>query len=145
MPKKPRDHREESGQVADKITAGATISSESKTAINYILGDLFDDQCQSKCQQKKLLRVATVKAMVNSIHIKGSHEETKPIDGPISFLLVNPNKIIMPHYDVLVLTLCINGFYVHKVLIDLVSATDLLQLPAFKHMKLSLGMLNSAR
>ena len=50
----------------------------------------------------------------------------------------------MPHYDALVLTLCINSFDVHMVLVDLGSAIDLLQLPAFKQMKISLGMLNSA-
>ena len=50
----------------------------------------------------------------------------------------------MPHYDALVFTLCINGFDVPMVLIDPASAIDLLQLPAFKQMKLSLGMLNSA-
>ena len=49
----------------------------------------------------------------------------------------------MLYYDALVPTLCINGFDVHKVLIDLGSAADLLQLPAFKQMKLSLGVLNS--
>ena len=42
------------------------------------------------------------------------------------------------------LTLCINGFDVHKVLIDPGSITKILQLLAFKQMKLSLGMLNSA-
>ena len=51
----------------------------------------------------------------------------------------------MPHYDALVLTLYINGFDVHRVPVDLGSATDLLQLLAFKQIKLSLGMLNSAR
>ena len=50
----------------------------------------------------------------------------------------------MPHYDALVLTLCINGFDVHKVLVDPSSAADLLQLLAFMHMKLSSYMLNSA-
>ena len=68
----------------------------------------------------------------------------KPMDDPISFSLVNSNIIIMPYYDALVLTLCINGFNVHRVLVDLGNAIDLLQLPAFKQMKLSLGMLNSA-
>ena len=68
----------------------------------------------------------------------------KPMDDPISFSLVNSNIIIMPYYDALVLTLCINGFNVHRVLVDLGNAVDLLQLPAFKQMKLSLGMLNSA-
>ena len=49
----------------------------------------------------------------------------------------------MPHYDALVLTLCINGFDVYRVLIDLGSAVDLVQLPSFKQMKLSLGAMNS--
>ena len=77
--------------------------------------------------------------------MEGNHEETKPIDGPISFHPVNLNRIIVPHYDALVLTLCINGFVVYRVLLDLGSATDLLLLLAFKKMNLSLGMLNSAR
>ena len=74
--------------------------------------------------------------------IKGRHEETKPIDDPISFPPVNPKRVIVPHYDALVLTLYINGFDVHKVLIDHGSTEDLLQLPAFKKMKLSLGVVN---
>ena len=50
----------------------------------------------------------------------------------------------MPHYDALVLTLCISCFDVHRVLVDPGSAIDLLQLPVFNQMKLSLGMLNLA-
>ena len=49
----------------------------------------------------------------------------------------------MPHYDALVLTLCISGFDVHRVLVDLGSTADLLQLLAFTQMKLSSDMLNS--
>ena len=49
----------------------------------------------------------------------------------------------MPHYDALVLTLCISGFDVHKVLVDSDSAIDLLQLLAFNQMRLSLGLQNS--
>ena len=49
----------------------------------------------------------------------------------------------MPHYDALVLTLCINGFDMNRVLVDSGSAVDLLQLLAFVQMKLSYGMLNS--
>ena len=70
--------------------------------------------------------------------------EVEPIDGPISFPLVNPNRVIVPHYDALVLTLCINGFDVHKVLVDPGSAENLLQLPSFTQLKLSFDMLNSA-
>ena len=72
-----------------------------------------------------------IKARVNAIHTGGSREETKLIDGPISFPSVNPNKVIMPHYDALLLTLCISGFDVNKVLVDPGSAVDLLQLLAF--------------
>ena len=50
----------------------------------------------------------------------------------------------MPHYDALVLTLCINGFDVHRIMVDPGSATYLLQLLAFTQMKLSSDMLNSA-
>ena len=103
----------------------------------------LDHRYQSKRKQKKLLRVATVKARVNAVHISGSREETKPIDGPISFPLVNLNRVIMPYYDALVLTLCMNGFDVHRVLVDPSNATDLLQMLAFNQMKLSLLMLNS--
>ena len=49
----------------------------------------------------------------------------------------------MPYYDALVLTLCINGFYVNRVLVDPSSATYLFQLPAFNQMKLSSRMMNS--
>ena len=88
------------------------------------------------------MRAATIKSRVNAIQTEGRHEETKPIDGPISFPPINLSMIIVPHYDALVLTLCINGFDVRKILVDPGSATDLLQLPAFKHMKLSLGVVN---
>ena len=81
----------------------------------------------TKRPQKKLLRAATVKARVNVIHTGGSREE--------------PSRY-SPYYDVVVLTLCISGFDVHRVLIDPGSATDLFQLPAFNQTKLSSGMLN---
>ena len=95
------------------------------------MGGSFDDQYQSKRQQKKLMREATVKARVNAVHTSGSREETKLIDGPISFPPVNSNRVIVAHYDALVLTLCINGFDVHMVWVDPGRATDLLQMPAF--------------
>ena len=63
---------------------------------------------------------------MNVVYTKSNQEEVEPIDGPISFPSVNPNRLIMPHYDALVLTLCINGFDVHRVLVDPSSTTDLL-------------------
>ena len=88
------------------------------------------------------MRVATIKARVNAVHIRSSREETKPIDDPISFPPINPNKVIVPHYVALVLTLCINGFDVHRVLVDPGSSVDLLQPLAFNQMKLSSQMMN---
>ena len=79
---------------------------------------------------------------MNAIHMGSSRAETEPIDGPISFPPVNPNRFIVPHYDVLVLNLCINGFDVHRVLVDPGNAADLLQLPTVRKMNLSLEMLN---
>ena len=87
--------------------------------------------------------MAKIKARVNVIHMGSSSEEIEPIDGPISFPPVNLSRVIMPHYDALVLTLYINCFDVHRVLVDPGSAADLLQLPTFKQMKISLEMLNS--
>ena len=81
---------------------------------------------------------------MNVIHTESSQGEVKPVDGLISFPPFNPNRVIVPHYDALVLTLCINGFDVHMILVDPSNATDLLQLSAFTQMKLSLGMLNLA-
>ena len=72
------------------------------------------------------MRKATVKARVNVIHMGGSREETKSIDGLISFPPVNSNRVIVPHYDALILTLCISDFDVHRVLVDPSSATEFL-------------------
>ena len=43
----------------------------------------------------------------------------------------------------LILTLCINNFDVHRVLVDLGSVAKLLHLSAFKQMKVSLSHLSS--
>ena len=88
--------REESAPIADRITVGVVAPFKSRPTINYILGGPYDYQYQSKHQQKKLLRAAMVKAWVNTVHIGGNREEIKPIDGPISFPLVNPNRVIVP-------------------------------------------------
>ena len=137
------DQGVESGQPAGRIVARQATPSEPRPAINYILGGPTDDKYQSKRQQKRLVRATTVKARVNAVHTEGSQAEVEPIDGPISFPPVNSNMVIMPHYDALVLTLRINGFDVHGVLVDLGSVTDLLQLLAFTQMKLSLDVINS--
>ena len=91
-----------------------------------------------------MLRAATVRAKVNTVSTRENTTVAQPIDGSISFPLVNPTRVITPHYDALVLTVCINGFDVHRVLVDPGSATDLLHLPTFKHMRVPINHLNSA-
>ena len=91
-----------------------------------------------------MLPIASVRARINTINTLESGAVIQPVDGPISFRLINPTRVITPHYDALVLTLCINNFDVHKILVDPGSATDLLYLPAFQQMKVPLNHLNSA-
>ena len=91
-----------------------------------------------------MLSVATVRAKVNTIRTPESSTTVQPIDGPISFPPINPTRVITPHYDALILTLCINNFDVHRILIDPGSAAELLHLPTFMHMKVPPRHLNSA-
>ena len=91
-----------------------------------------------------MLQTASVKARVNTISTRENTTVAQPINHPISFSHVNPTRVITPHYDALVLTVCINGFDVHKVLIYPGSVADLLHLPAFKHMRVPIDHLSSA-
>ena len=126
-----------------KIAASVELPPEPQLTINYILGGPIDDQCQSKRQKRRLMQAATARAWVNTIHIPDSNRAIQSIDGPISFPPVNPSKVITPHHDTLVLTLCINDFDVHRVLVDPGSTTYLLQPPTFKQMNISFDRLSS--
>ena len=124
------------GAEAATITSGAVAEIEHapgpRSTINFILGGPVDNQYRSKKQRRRMLRTASVRARVNALSDQGNSPTALPVDDPISFPLINPTRVITPHYDALVLTVCINSFDVHKVLIDPGSATDLLHLPAFK-------------
>ena len=133
----------EAAPTVERITASTELPPEPRPTINYILGGPADDQYQSKRQKKRLSRAATVWARVNYIHVPNNNRAIQPIDGPISFPPVNPSKVITPHHDALVLTLCINNFDVHRVLVDPGSSVDLLQLLAFRQMNISFNRLSS--
>ena len=47
-----------------------------------------------------------------------------PIDRVITFPPVDPNRVLQPHQDTLILTLGISDFDVRKILIDLGSSAD---------------------
>ena len=88
--------------------------------------------------------MATTQARVNTIDVPNSNRAIQPIDGPISFPPINPSRVITPHHNALLLTLCINDFGVHKVLVNPGSVANLLQLPAFRQMNISFDRLISA-
>ena len=92
-----------------------------------------------------MLRAASVRARLNTINTLVSSTTVQPIDCPISFHPINPTRVITPHYDALILTLCINNFDVHRVLVDPGSAAELLHLPAFRQMRVPLNHLISAK
>ena len=91
-----------------------------------------------------MLRAASVRARVNTVSARENVIAVQPVDGPISFPPINPTRVITPNYDALVLTVCINSFDVHRVLVDPGSAADLLHLPAFKQMRVPLDHLSFA-
>ena len=80
---------------------------------------------------------------MNTIHIPDNSRAIQPIDDPISFPPVNLSRVITLHHDALVLTLYINDFNVHKVLVDHSSTIDLLQLLALRQMNISFDRLCS--
>ena len=90
-----------------------------------------------------MLRTASVRTRVNSISSQGNAPAAQPVDDPISFPPINPTRVITPHYDDLVLAICINGFDVHRVLVDPCSTANLLHVPAFKQMRVSIYHLHS--
>ena len=80
---------------------------------------------------------------MNTISTLDNNKAIQLVDSPISFPPINPSRVITPHHDALLLTLCINNFDVHRVLVNPGSAADLLQLPAFRQIKVPLDKLSS--
>ena len=103
-----------------------------------------DSQYQSKKQRRKMLRAASVRARVNIVRAQENITAVQPINGPISFPPINLTQVITPYYDALVLTVAINNFDAHRVLVDPGSAADLLHLQTYKQMRVSLDHLSFA-
>ena len=129
--------------AADRAVADIEHALEPRPTINFILGGSADSQYQSKKQRRRMLRATSVRARVNTVSDQGDIAAVLPVDDPISFPPINLTRVITPHYDALVLTVCINSFDVHRVLVDPGSATDLLHLPTFKQMRVPIDHLHS--
>ena len=130
--------------TADRAIAEIEHLPESRTTINFILGGPADNQYQSKKQRRRILRAASIMARVNTINNRGDVPAVLPVKGLISFPPINPTRVISPHYDALVLTVCINSFNVHRVLVDPGSVADLLHLSAFNQMEVPVDHLHFA-
>lgn len=57
-----------------------------------------------------------------------------PVDGTIIFPLVDVNRVLQPHENVLILTLGVGRFDVRRILVDLGILTDFLQMSAYRQM-----------
>ena len=90
-----------------------------------------------------MLCAASIRVRINTINTLKSSKTLQPIDGLVSFPSIDSTRIITPHYDALVLTLGINNFDVHRVLVYPGSTTELLHLPALTQMKVPLSRLSS--
>ena len=118
----------ETAPASNRAVVAIEHSSEPRPTINFIQGGPVDDQYQSKRQRRKMLRAASIRVRINAINTPESSTALQLIDGLVSFPPIDLTRIITPHYDALVLTLCINNFDVHRVLVDPGSAVELLHL-----------------
>ena len=91
-----------------------------------------------------MLRAVLIRARINTISASESGAAIQLLNSPISFPPINSTRVITPHYDALILTLSINNFDVHRVLVDPGITADLLHLPAFQQMKVPLDHLSLA-
>ena len=128
----------------ERVVADTEHALGPRSTINFILGGPTDSQYQSKKQRRRMLRAASIRARVNTVSNRGEITAVLPVDGPISFPPINPTRVITPHYDAFILTVCISSFDVHRVLVNPGSAADLLHLPAFKQMRVPIDHLRSA-
>lgn len=88
-----------------------------QAVINYIYVGPIDDKYHSKRERRRMLHVAIVREWVNTIQCTFTVENVRPVDGPTTFLPINPNRVILLHNNALVLTLGLDRFYVIRILI----------------------------
>ena len=113
--------------------------------INYIHGGPVDEEYNSKRKRQRLLRATSVQEKINLIQLRLPDKGMHPIDGTITFPSIDPNRVLHPHQDVLILTLGINDFDVRRILVDLGSSADLLQMFTFKQIGFSSSALENLR
>ena len=121
-------HSEEKcGKVSrNPATTTLTTLAAPRAIINYIYEGPVDEKYNSKQNRKRLLRATSIREQVSSIQLGFPPRGTRPIDGVITFPPVDPNRVLQPHEDALILTLRISDFDVRRILVDPGNSTDLL-------------------
>ena len=105
-----------------------------RAVINYIHGGSLDDEYSSKRKRQRLLWAATVREHISSIRLGLASGSIHPIDGTIVFPAVDPARVLQPHRDALILILGVGDFDVKRILVNLGSSADLLQVAVVKQM-----------
>ncbi|KAL6319726.1 hypothetical protein AAG906_026811 [Vitis piasezkii] len=84
-----------------------------------------------------------VRAVSHVVRCTFTDENIRPIDRPITFPSIDSNWVILLHKDVLVLTLGVDGFDMHKILIDPGNSVGLSQVLAYRQMRYSSSSLEN--
>ena len=111
-----------------------TFLAAPRVIINYIHGGLVDEKYNSKRKRQRFLRADSIRERVSSIQHNFLEGSICPVDGIVTFPPVNACQVLQPHKDALILTLGISEFDIRRVLVDLGSSTDLLQMSTYKQM-----------
>ena len=127
------------GETSQGLAAAAPTTSVAPRSH----GGPLDEEYSSKQKRKRLLWVASIWEQVSSIRPGLTNRGTRPIDGVITFPPVDPNWILQPHRDALILTLGISDFDVRRIVVDPSSSTDLLQAYMMKQMRFTLSNLEN--
>ena len=114
---------------------GPSVSQTPRVIINYIHGGLVDDKYHSQRRRRRLVHAVSIKERVHTIQCTFTDDSVRPIDMPITFSPINSNGIILSHEGALVLTLVVNDFDVHRILVDPRSSADLLQMSLYRQIR----------
>ena len=97
----------------------------------------------SKRQRRRLFRKASIRERINSVQCTFVEGSARPVNDTIIFPSVDVNPMLQPYEDVLILTLGVGGFDVRRILVDLGSSIDLLQMSTYKQMSYSSSALEN--
>lgn len=86
----------------------------------------MDDKYLSRRQRRRLLHAAFVRKRVSVVHHTFTDESARPIDGSIIFLSFDSNQVILSYEDAMVLTLGVDKFATHKILVNPGSSANFL-------------------